>query len=318
MTIDGGHSWNPTPKSASSVILLNYETVTLSISYDLIALIYSFDKRTTWLNHNLFPTKSKPLHYGKLSDNDLKSLIITQDSEANVLRFDILDFSNIFKYECQTRHLHQVHLLKSRGFCYRGKNINIIKRKPEILCINKQQEKLKVESICPCMPDDFNCAFNFQAKNDICILDPLSNITEKALMCDKGFRVDINQLGYIKLAHDTCDPHEIHRYSSVASNIPFVQNELSNFLILSSTKKIYVSQIMFGGGHFNHQLPFEVFLNNKTDLNRPIAFDYLQQHLYNYLGKYITRFQMDGQRNKFYIFRIIQLLKWCMIHCHMF
>ncbi|KII63568.1 hypothetical protein RF11_16377 [Thelohanellus kitauei] len=95
-TIDGGHSWNPMPKSESHVIILNYETVILSIVHDLSAVNYSLDHGHTWLSYELFPQKSTLLHIGKISEADHKILIITRDSDAEELRFDLLDFSNIF------------------------------------------------------------------------------------------------------------------------------------------------------------------------------------------------------------------------------
>ncbi|KII63073.1 hypothetical protein RF11_12400 [Thelohanellus kitauei] len=96
LTTDGGHSWNPMPITAIRPILLNYETVILSINRDLSAINYSYDKGTTWLTHKLFTKSHSLYHFGRLSDTDLKVLIVTRGSEDDELRFSILDFSNIF------------------------------------------------------------------------------------------------------------------------------------------------------------------------------------------------------------------------------
>ncbi|KII63067.1 Low-density lipoprotein receptor-related protein 4 [Thelohanellus kitauei] len=103
---------------------------------------------------------------------------------------------------------------------------------------------------------------------------------------------------YIKLSHDTCNPHEIHRYYNTSANIPCVQNELTDFLIMSSTKNIYVSQIMLNGGHFPKQQTVGVDISKKVKLNHPITFDYLQQNIFNYLDEYFTRFRLQDQNIK--------------------
>ncbi|KII75214.1 Sortilin-related receptor [Thelohanellus kitauei] len=293
MTIDGGLTWRPTPKSTSRVILLNYETVIISVCHDMGTINYSLDQGTTWLNHKLFPSKSSLLHMGRLSDTDLKVVIITHGSDSSILRFDILDFSNIFKFECQSNHFRQVSLPKSHGFCYRGKTIDKITRNPEIRCLNKLHEHSKVESICPCASDDFGCAFNFQSKGDICVLDSLSNLEEESFQCKKDSH----------LANDTCHPHEIHLGSIDASSLQCVENEMTDFIELKTKHKIYVSQLMLDGGHFIKPLAIEMALNMKANLSQPTAFDYLQQHLYNYLDKYITRFPLESQHIQVLYFR---------------
>ncbi|KII70994.1 hypothetical protein RF11_13146 [Thelohanellus kitauei] len=50
LNTNGGYSWNPTPQSASRVIVLNYETAILLINRDLSAINYSFDIGTTSFN----------------------------------------------------------------------------------------------------------------------------------------------------------------------------------------------------------------------------------------------------------------------------
>ncbi|KII63565.1 Low-density lipoprotein receptor-related protein 2 [Thelohanellus kitauei] len=282
LTIDGGHSWSPTPKSASRVIMLTYETVILSISHDMSSINYSLDHGTTWLSLNFFPAKSTLLYIGAFSDTDLTVLAISRNSESDDLSFHLLDFSNIFIIECKTSDFQQVPLPKSRGFCFRGKNIDKITRYPDVRCINKLKEHMKVESFCTCTSDDLGCVFNYQSKDDICVLDPLSNITEEPLKCEKGTHVDITQLG--------CDPHEVHNDSSIAHSIACVQNGL-----------FFVNRIdQFP--HFNYgakdlRVPVtEVILNNKVSSNSPITFDNLQQHLYTYMDNYITRFQLDGPK----------------------
>ncbi|KII63566.1 hypothetical protein RF11_16375 [Thelohanellus kitauei] len=92
LTIDGEHPWNPMPKSVSRLIVLNYRSVFLSVSHDLSAVNYSLDHGHTWLSYELFPQKSTLLQIGKISDADLKVLIIKRDSDADELRFDLLDF----------------------------------------------------------------------------------------------------------------------------------------------------------------------------------------------------------------------------------
>ncbi|KII70989.1 Vacuolar protein sorting/targeting protein VPS10 1 [Thelohanellus kitauei] len=303
MTIDGGHSWNLTPKSATRVIMLNFETVIISISHNLSAIIYSFDKGTTWLSHGLLPKNSGLHYFGQLSDSDLSVLIVTRNSQTKELRFDILDFSNIFRFsvvnlefDCGMKHFLHVPLPRSRRLCHRGQNINIITRDANIFCSNKFGQYTYVESLCPCSSEDFVCDFNFQLKDGLCVLDPLSNITDTPLAREKEFQNDIARFGYhhtlsryIKLSHDSCDSHEIQRYYKVPANIPSV---------LNAPPRIYVSQIMPTGGHFPKQQPIQVYLNKNANLKQPITMDYLQQHLYNFLDNYITRFRLQDQTIK--------------------
>ncbi|KII64342.1 Vacuolar protein sorting/targeting protein 10 [Thelohanellus kitauei] len=295
MTFDGGFSWNPTPKSASRLLMLNSETVIISIGHEFSAINFSFDKGSTWLSHNLFPTQSKLHHFEKLYDSDLKVLIVTRNSECTDLRIDILDFSNIFKSECQIHQFHKVPLPKPRGICYQGQNIDIITRDPDIICINKIRPYLSVKSLCPCSSNDFVCDFNFQFKDGICVLDPLYNIPEMPIKCEKEFDNNIERFGYIKLPHDKCYPHEINLCYNVSANVPCQQREITNFIILRSSQKIFISQIRVNGGHFPRQHAIEVALNHKANVNQPFTFDNLRQHLYNYMDNYIVRFQWDGR-----------------------
>ncbi|KII63074.1 Low-density lipoprotein receptor-related protein 4 [Thelohanellus kitauei] len=67
---------------------------------------------------------------------------------------------------------------------------------------------------------------------------------------------------------------------------------------MSSTKNIYVSQIMLNGGHFPKQQTVGVDISKKVKLNHPITFDYLQQNIFNYLDEYFTRFRLQDQNIK--------------------
>ncbi|KII62480.1 hypothetical protein RF11_12455 [Thelohanellus kitauei] len=139
MTMDGGHNWIPVPKSASRVIMLNYETVVISVAQDLSGINYSFDHGNTWLRYRLFQTKLTLVHLVKLSNIHLKALIISRESET---------------VNCQKKDVLIVPIQKSKEYCYRGRKIRKISRKPELLCINRIHEKIEVESICPCVTDD--------------------------------------------------------------------------------------------------------------------------------------------------------------------
>ncbi|KII63068.1 Vacuolar protein sorting/targeting protein VPS10 2 [Thelohanellus kitauei] len=195
LTTDGGHSWNPMPITAIRPILLNYETVILSINRDLSAINYSYDKGTTWLTHKLFTKSHSLYHFGRLSDTDLKVLIVTRGSEDDELRFSILDFSNIFNSECKTNDFRQYPLIGCHELCFRGIKLDIITRDPEIRCLNKLHKRTKVEYLCPCSSEDFGCSFNFHPKDDVCVVDPLSRIAEEPFKCEKGTHLDITQLG---------------------------------------------------------------------------------------------------------------------------
>ncbi|KII73464.1 Vacuolar protein sorting/targeting protein 10 [Thelohanellus kitauei] len=224
MTIDGGNSWDPTPKSASKILLLNYETVAISIDHDLSGINYSLDKGTSWLNHKLWPSNSTLHYFGKLSDSDLRILIINRNSETNKLRFDVIDFSNIFKFECKNHDFNQVRIPKSRGFCYRGKILDLITRNADIRCINKLGPTMYMDRSCPCSAEDWGCPFNFQPKGDVCVVDPLANISREPFKCENGSHPDISQLGYISLAADTCEPHEMNKYLNVSDKSQCIPN----------------------------------------------------------------------------------------------
>ncbi|KII65640.1 hypothetical protein RF11_14269 [Thelohanellus kitauei] len=154
ITLDGGNSWNATPKTKSKVVMLPYGSVILFVDMDSNGINYSLDQTATWLRFDLYKTKPNILYIGRISETDLKAVIVTREPEVDKLQFTTVDFSHIF-----TTHYHQWPLPKAEGYCYRGKNTLMRTRDPKILCIDKLTEHMETKSICPCTSDDYKNVF---------------------------------------------------------------------------------------------------------------------------------------------------------------
>ncbi|KII63707.1 Prolow-density lipoprotein receptor-related protein 1 [Thelohanellus kitauei] len=96
------------------------------------------------------------------------------------------------------------------------------------------------------------------------------------------------------MAHDSCNPHELHLDTNTASNDLCIENEWTNSLLLFKSKNLYISQITSNGAYFRKQVALEVNLYAKVVVSAPIAFDYSKELIYNFLGKYITQFKISG------------------------
>ncbi|KII71284.1 hypothetical protein RF11_08780 [Thelohanellus kitauei] len=155
-TLDGGKSWNAIPKTRSKVVMLSYGTVILSVEVDSIGINYSLDQTATWLRHDVFKNKPTVLYIGRISETDLKAVIVTSEPGVDDLLFTTLDFSNIFKFDCEAKHYREVPLEKAEGYCYRGKNVVIRTRDPSIRCVDKLTEHMQLKSDCACTPDDYS------------------------------------------------------------------------------------------------------------------------------------------------------------------
>ncbi|KII61327.1 Prolow-density lipoprotein receptor-related protein 1 [Thelohanellus kitauei] len=70
--------------------------------------------------------------------------------------------------------------------------------------------------------------------------------------------------------------------------------EWTNSLLLFKSKDLFIFQITSNGAHFRKQMDFKVHLDSKVVVSAPIAFDYSQGFLYNFLGKYIAKFPISG------------------------
>ncbi|KII62479.1 hypothetical protein RF11_12454 [Thelohanellus kitauei] len=73
---------------------------------------------------------------------------------------------------------------------------------------------------------------------------------------------------------------------------------MTNFLILGTTSKIYKLLITPNGEHLIKNYPIEVVLNKDIILNNSLAYDYAQHHLYTFLDKHITRFEVDSNKTQ--------------------
>ncbi|KII71282.1 Sortilin-related receptor [Thelohanellus kitauei] len=293
-TLDGAKSWNAIPKTRSKVVMLSYGTVILSVEVDSIGINYSLDQTATWLRHDVFKNKPTVLYIGRISETDLKAVIVTSEPGVDDLLFTTLDFSNIFKFDCEAKHYREVPLEKAEGYCYRGKNVVIRTRDPSIRCVDKLTEHIQLKSDCACTPDDYSCIFNYHSFNDMCVLDPLSDVTEAPYDCGSGSYFDMHQMGYVKMAHDSCDPHELHLGVNMNSSDLCVENEWTNFLYLYDSTNLFLSQIMSDGSHFRKQIYLKAYLSPEVNINSPIAFDLTQKYIYTFLGKYITQFRETG------------------------
>ncbi|KII71283.1 Suppressor of tumorigenicity 14 protein [Thelohanellus kitauei] len=125
----------------------------------------------------------------------------------------------------------------------------------------------------------------------MCVLDPLSDVTEAPYDCGSGSYFDMHQMGYVKMAHDSCDPHELHLGVNMNSSDLCVENEWTNFLYLYDATNLFISQIMSDGSHFRKQIYIKAYLSPEFNINSPIALDLTHKYLYTFLGKYITQFR---------------------------
>ncbi|KII64470.1 Sortilin-related receptor [Thelohanellus kitauei] len=294
ITLDGGQIWKAIPQTHSKVVMLNFGTVILLVYVNSNRIIYSFDETATWLGHDVFQNKPTILYIGRVSDSDLKALIVTSEPGVNNLKFTILDFSPIFKFRCDVKHYRQWQFNRHGGYCYRGNNIVISTRNQTIRCVDHLKNHMNVKSACHCTSDDYSCVFNYHSFNDICVIDPQAGITEEPYNCDSKSRYDFYQMGYVRMAHDSCDPHELHLDTNVTASDLCVEHEWTNFLFLFKSKRLFISQLMSDGGHFRKPVSIQVELFLKIDVSAPITYDISQQRIYNFLGNYITQFQTSG------------------------
>ncbi|KII69166.1 VPS10 domain-containing receptor SorCS1 [Thelohanellus kitauei] len=174
ITFDGGHSWKVAAKTKSNIILLNHGSVLLSVDKDTNSINYSFDEATTWLSYKLFSNNPKVLYIGRLSNNDLKAVIVSRDSTTKKIKFTTLDFSRIFNLDCNMSHYREWYLPTSNGFCYKGLKIKMRTRHSNILCMDKLVNHIKTIEKCSCVPDDFGCTFRYKPNADICVPDDVS------------------------------------------------------------------------------------------------------------------------------------------------
>ncbi|KII60934.1 Vacuolar protein sorting/targeting protein 10 [Thelohanellus kitauei] len=305
---NNGQHWSSVPLGGSKIVFLNSGTVILFVAHDSRTVICSFDGAMTWFNYTYYKDNKTVLYAGKLPDNDLKAVIVTRDSLTSQLNFDILDFSNIFsislnkvEFECKSDHYMEWALPRFRDSCYQGMSVLVRTRHPNVRCVDKMTEHKKVNSKCPCTSDDYACRYNYYSFGDECVLDELSGINEEPYKCDPGSHYAFYQAGYVKIPHDTCDPREFHLDVINNSSDLCVQNEWTDFLVLNSMNKIYVSQLASYGEYFRKQIITEIFPNKKASLGTPIAFDYSQLLIYNFKNNHLAMYPFhNGNKTDLY------------------
>ncbi|KII63706.1 VPS10 domain-containing receptor SorCS1 [Thelohanellus kitauei] len=196
ITLNGGQLWRATPRTNSKIVILKFGSVIVSIDIDSNGINYSFDESTTWFRYDLFKTKPTVLYIGRVPKTDLKAVVVTSEPGSKNLKFTTLDFSHIFKFQCEPKHYLQWTFTRNGETCYRGKNISMLTRDPSIRCVDNIIEHMRADSFCPCTSDDYSCTFNYHSFDDVCILDPLSDTTEQPYDCGSGSHFDLHQMGY--------------------------------------------------------------------------------------------------------------------------
>ncbi|KII70684.1 VPS10 domain-containing receptor SorCS1 [Thelohanellus kitauei] len=305
ITFDSGYTWKAMPKTRSNVLLLNYASIILSVDLDTNFINYSTDAAITWTKYKLFTDRPKVLIFRKLSNSNQKVFMVTRVSSTKELNFTIIDFSNIFKLDCQSFHYNEWRLPKSDRFCYRKNCVTMTSRKPEIKCLDKKQNHIKEKLACNCTSDDFGCTFGYMPFADICVPDSLSDIDEWPHACNSESNDAVYYPGYVKLAQDTCRPHDLYRDINKISSNFCVRDEWTNILVLYTSDRLYMLRILIQDSDIGRNRPLQVDLHGKVNVSAPIAFDYPRQLLYSFQDGYITKLSFLVHHNQRYISRVM-------------
>ncbi|KII67089.1 Sortilin-related receptor [Thelohanellus kitauei] len=294
ITFDRGDSWKRTPKTQHNVIMLNYATVILGIDMDTNFINYSFNEGKTWIRHKIFTNKLIVLYVGQFQGTDQKALIVTKEAGTKDITFTIIDFLSILNNDCTSTELHTWHLPSPAGFCQWGL-IGIMKtRKPEILCLYKMKSH-EYEGIgCNCTSNDFPCVFGFQPFADICVGDLLSGSYQSPKMCRNGSDDRDHELGYVKVDEKKCVFHQFYNDISTLSTEFCVKNNNTDFIVLESSHKLYMSRIYKRGADIRKRRPIPIGPFLKESINGPYAFDFLEQMMYRFKDKRVTKNSFFG------------------------
>lgn len=257
-------------------------------------LVYSLDEGQTWVNYKFVSDRIRV--YGLLTEPGENTTVFSVFGSLLIghsWRILQINFTNTFDKKCEKSDYKMWSAnddLPGEDGCLMGRITQYQRRLAHVKCYNGEEYVPKVElRNCSCTREDFECDFGYE--EDTLVLNH-QNKTENICRRDKSVSPkDINPIpnpcppgtfytfsrGYRKVAGNTCDGGQDHRYAPHLYSCPI--KERSEFLLLTVSNGVLMVDLASG---------------EKTDLfhdsiapNVPAIFDYerncviFADHMYN-------------------------------------
>ncbi|KII72511.1 VPS10 domain-containing receptor SorCS1 [Thelohanellus kitauei] len=305
LSFDGGKIWKTVPSINYAFISMNRGGIFVGLNKKTNKIIYTFDegKRYYYL----------PIH----DDGELivgraiigrgkreRFLIYGQSSNRSTLVITQVDFTNIFKRECQHEDYSPWSVTRSNRKCYQGQELIYLKKNIYSLCIDNQTVMKIISTPCPCSLDDFHCRYNYEFKDQYCRLDRFTDFINLKLTCGSEGRPVYKLNGFAKLEPGVCVPESFDANGKKSQADVCVSYKYSNILLFITMRHAFMYELDYMG----HPMPKidiqDIIIPPEINLRLPMIYDMVNNYIYHFSHQTVSVYHKHGFLiDKFELFR---------------
>ncbi|KAK6173276.1 hypothetical protein SNE40_016756 [Patella caerulea] len=241
---DAGYTWHQILEGTFMYSFGDHGGIIVAVpQYEVTNKVYySTDEGMTWDTYKFTEEKDKIIIYGLLTEpGETTSIFSIFGSHTDRHSWLIvqLNVTSIFKgIMCQDIDYKDWSLPdKDNHGCLLGRKIEYERRIPHARCFNGQDYvRDKKELNCSCTREDFECDIGFKDLSDNCIEDETNGHRNPIpTNCPEGTYYPYTR-GYRKVAGDTCEGGEAHRFSPLQYSCPI--RERQEFILYTTRQAI--------------------------------------------------------------------------------
>ncbi|KII66653.1 VPS10 domain-containing receptor SorCS3 [Thelohanellus kitauei] len=209
ISYDAGYKWMMFDSRIERLNVLNNGGLMFGTQRMSNIVRYSYDVGFNWDFKNISANNLIDI-FPLESDKQIVIAAINYDLHTGIYSFFLFDFSNVISIShlmivrpCDLDDFETYHIIRYLEYCYQGKEVTYMRKKNSAMCIDSDNLAQFTINSCPCFLEDFHwynyidpSDRNYYYKDNVCTMDPYSNVTESNKTCQDG-GIPLNSLnGY--------------------------------------------------------------------------------------------------------------------------